>query len=289
MHNNEYLPSQHGIGSASSSEGVECNMSTVERVLSATAGAILVYTSLKRIGKNPINKLYKASLGGFLLYRGMTGTCPVYSQFGIDGNKTTSINIRDTFTVNKPKEEVYGFWRKLENLPKFMRHLSSVKELDDTRSHWEAKIPENNPITVSWDAEIVKDDHNSFISWRSLPGSMIENAGKVEFRDALGKQGTEIRVMISYRPPAGNIGSGIAKLFNPMLDKMIREDITNFKQYIEFTNGPATTGSNTPGLAQGAGMHTSGSTALHGGTTGSQSGGPMSNPGGGMNNPNKQW
>jgi len=282
MHTNEYLSNQSSVGNASSTEAVECNMSTVERVLSATAGAILVYTSLKRIYKNPLNKLYKASLGSFLFYRGLTGNCPVYSQFGIDGNKTTSINIKDTFTVNKPKEEVYAFWRKLENLPKFMRHLSSVKELDDSRSHWEAKIPENNPITLSWDAEIVKDDNNSFISWRSLPGSMIENAGKVEFRDALGKQGTEIRVMISYRPPAGHIGSSIAKLFNPMLDKMIREDVTNFKQYIEFTNAPAPIGAT--GLPH-TGIGSAGVQSSASGTTG-QAGSKNS---GGLNNPNKKW
>ncbi|HUR10116.1 MAG TPA: SRPBCC family protein [Flavitalea sp.] len=278
MHNNEYTPTQYGVGSTTRNESAECNMSTLERVLSAAAGAILVYTSLKRIGRRPLNKLYKAGIGGFLLYRGATGNCPVYTQLGIDGSKTTSVNIRDTFTVNKPKEEVYAFWRKLENLPKFMRHLSTVKEIDDTRSHWEAKIPENNPISVSWDAEIVKDDHNSFISWRSLPGSMIENAGKVEFRDALGRQGTEIRVMISYRPPAGNLGSGIAKLFNPMLDRMIREDITNFKQYIEFTN-PSPLAAKAP-------------TGLQGNVpgTGSIPGQSMAaGQPGGINNPNKQW
>ncbi len=286
MHNNDYSSNQYGVGTTTGNYASECNMSTLERILSATAGAILLYTSLKRIGRRPLNKIYKASLGGFLLYRGATGTCPVYTQLGIDGSRTTSVNIRDTFTVNKPKEEVYAFWRKLENLPKFMRHLSSVKEIDDIRSHWEAKIPENNPITVSWDAEIVKDDHNSFISWRSLPGSMIENAGKVEFRDALGRQGTEIRVMITYRPPAGHIGTGIAKIFNPMLDKMIREDVTNFKQYIEFTN-PSGAGAamSTAGTGQAGIQGTSG------GFTGSPAVGQGISPSqpGGVNNPNKKW
>jgi uncharacterized membrane protein len=113
-----------------------------------------------------------------------------------------------------------------------MRHLESVTELDNTRSHWEAKIP-SNMISIKWDAEIVKDDENSLLSWQSLPGSTIENAGKVEFRNALGDRGTELRIMITYRPPAGNLGTQVARLFNPLFEKMVKEDITNFKQFIE--------------------------------------------------------
>ena len=141
--------------------------------------------------------------------------------------------------VNKPKEEVYEFWRKLENLPLFMKHLVSVTEIDSKRSHWEAKIPEGNPISLKWDAEIMKEDPGRLLSWRSLPGSTIDNAGKVEFRDALGNQGTELNVMITYRPPAGNIGSGIGKLLNPLFEKVVRADVNNFKSFIDAGNAPA--------------------------------------------------
>lgn len=119
-----------------------------------------------------------------------------------------------------------------------MKHLSSVKEIDSTRSHWEARIPQNNPISLKWDAEIVKDEPGSFLSWHSLPDSTLENAGKVEFRDALGHHATELRVTISYRPPAGNIGSGVARLLNPLFEKMVKDDILGFKEFIEFRKLP---------------------------------------------------
>ena len=82
----------------------------------------------------------------------------------------------------------------------------------------------------------LKDDPGRLLSWRSLPGSTIDNAGKVEFRDALGDQGTELKVMITYRPPAGNIGSGIAKLLNPLFEKVVRADVNNFKSFIDAGN-----------------------------------------------------
>lgn len=216
------------------------NVSNFERGLSIAIGAFLLYRGLKKLPKSPLTNLIKASSGAGLLMRGVSGHCPVYNHFGIDGNKTTSVNIRSTVIVNKPRHEVYAFWRKLENLPLFMRHLESVQELDEKRSHWEAKIP-NNMISIKWDAEIVKDDRNSLLSWQSLPGSTIENAGKVEFRNALGDRGTEVRIMITYRPPAGNIGTQVARLFNPLFEKMVKEDVTNFKQFIELKESLAVT------------------------------------------------
>jgi uncharacterized membrane protein len=224
--------------SLSPNENAVCNVSNFERGLSIAIGAWMLYRGLKKMPKSPLSNLIKASSGAGLLFRGITGFCPVYNYFDIDGNKTTSVNIRSTIIVNKPRNEVYAFWRKLENLPLFMRHLESVQEIDNTRSHWEAKIP-NNMVTIKWDAEIVKDDPNSLLSWQSLPGSTIENAGKVEFRNALGDRGTELRIMITYRPPAGNIGNQVAKWFNPLFEKMVKEDVMNFKQFIELKDSLA--------------------------------------------------
>jgi uncharacterized membrane protein len=218
--------------SLSPRENQQINVSNFERGLSILVGAWMLYRGIKKLGKAPLSNLIKASTGAGLLYRGVSGYCPVYNHFEIDGNKTTSVNIRTTIVVNKPRHEVYAFWRKLENLPLFMRHLESVTELDNKRSHWEAKIP-SDLVTLKWDAEIVKDDENSLLSWQSLPGSTIENAGKVEFRNALGDRGTELRIMITYRPPAGNLGTQVARLFNGMFEKMVKEDVTNFKQFIE--------------------------------------------------------
>lgn len=218
--------------SLSPKEDQSLNVSNFERGLSVAIGAWMLYRGLKKFPKSPISNLIKASSGAGLIIRGISGYCPIYNHFDIDGNKTTSVNIRTTFIVNKPRNEVYAFWRKLENLPLFMRHLETVQEIDNKKSHWEAKIP-NNMLTIKWEAEIVKEEQDKLLSWQSLPGATVENAGKVEFRDALGDRGTELRIMITYRPPAGNIGSQVARLFNPMFEKMVREDVTNFKQFIE--------------------------------------------------------
>lgn len=215
------------------------NVGWQERVLSAGVGGYLLAAGLRNLTKKPIKGLLQTVIGGLLTYRGASGNCPVYTSIGKTGDvqHATSVNIRTSMIVNKPRHDVYQFWRRLENLPKFMKHLLTVKELDAKRSHWEAVIP-GNIGTLKWDAEIVKEREGEFIGWQSLPNATIENAGKVEFRDIDNGQGTELDVVISYRPPAGQIGSGLASLLNPVFEKLIREDIMNFKQYTESNDMP---------------------------------------------------
>jgi uncharacterized membrane protein len=212
------------------------NVSNFERGLSIGIGALLVYSAVSRFRKTPIRSIFRAALGTGFIVRGAAGICPVYRAMEIDGTKSESVNIRTTLKVNKPRMEVYSAWRNLGSLPRFMKHLKNVTEINGTRSHWEAKIPETSPVSISWDAEIVKDEPGVLLSWQSLPGSAVYNAGKIEFHDALGDQGTEIRATVIYRPPAGNIGTGIAKLFNPLFRKIVKEDIMGFKEYIELRN-----------------------------------------------------
>jgi uncharacterized membrane protein len=92
------------------------------------------------------------------------------------------------------------------------------------------KTPGRVP-SVEWNAEIIDQEEGRELSWRSLPGSKIETAGKINFADTTG--GTEVNVLITYRPPAGYIGTAVAGFVNPTLKKMVEEDLSRFKKYIE--------------------------------------------------------
>jgi uncharacterized membrane protein len=214
------------------------NVGKLERIGSILAGTALLYSGFKK-GNSAINKSKNAGkvalavAGGYLMYRGATGHCDVYSLAGKGKlpDSVKNINIRTNITVNKPRAEVYAFWRKLSNLPLFMEHLKRVEVVDEQKSHWEAKVP-GGLGTLEWDAEIVKEIDGELLGWNSLPHATIHNAGKVEFRDA-DENGTEIRVVITYRAPFGDIGEGITSLFNPMFENIVKNDVKNFKRYIE--------------------------------------------------------
>jgi uncharacterized membrane protein len=210
------------------------NVGQSERLWSVGLGAFLLSSGLNNLTKHPMKGLVRTFLGGYLLYRGAAGHCAVYGSMGKTKGvrQAPSINIRTGLIVNKPKDEVYAFWRKLENLPLFMKHLAAVTEIDSKHSHWEATIP-GNIGKIKWNAEIVKEEPGYLIGWQSIPNSMINNAGKVTFNDAMGGEGTELEVVITYHPPAGEIGASLAKTLNPVFEKIIRQDIMNFKEYIE--------------------------------------------------------
>jgi uncharacterized membrane protein len=212
------------------------NLELPERLASVAIGTKLTFSGLFGVFRHPLRSTIKLIAGGYLLQRGVTGYCSLYSKIGKTSTNPVNINIRYTFTVNRSRLDVYGFWRRLENLPLFMSHLENITVINNTRSHWEAKIP-GNLGNISWEAEIVKDDPGHFIGWHSLEGATIENAGKVEFEDAPGG-GTIVKVVISYLPPAGGLGTGIAKLLNPLFEKIVREDVLNFKDYIETIYAP---------------------------------------------------
>lgn len=206
------------------------NVGTPERIISALGGAALTVMALRDL-RSP-SGVSMLLTGGLLLVRGLSGYCPVNNAIGRNTARKAGspVEVKTTVSLQKPTSEVYSFWRKLENLPRFMKHLERVEELDQTRSKWTAKGPAGVG-KVSWEAEIVEDHQNEFISWRSLPGSTVDNAGEVRFKETPG--GTEIRVQMTYRLPAGDVGGVAAKLFSPMAEKMMKDDIRDFKKVME--------------------------------------------------------
>lgn len=207
------------------------NVGDAERVASLVGGALLAYYGLN---KPNAGGLAMAAAGGALLFRAVTGYCPMNEALGRDSSlgEDISIEINSSLTINKPRSEVYQFWRQLENLPKFMEHLQEVRQLGPKRSHWVANIPKGVG-TVAWDADIVQEEPHHLIAWRSMPGSDVDNAGEVRFTDAPGDRGTVVQTSISYRAPVGAVGGGIAKLLNPAFRQMVENDLRRFKQLME--------------------------------------------------------
>jgi len=145
-----------------------------------------------------------------------------------------AIFVQKSITIRRPAHELYQFWRNFENLPQLMRHLENVEVKEDGTSHWTAKAPAG--MHVSWDAEIVEDQPDQMISWRSLSGATIQNSGWVRFVPAPGDRGTEVHVELQYNPPGGQLGALIAKLFGEEPAQQIYDDLRRFKQLMETGN-----------------------------------------------------
>jgi uncharacterized membrane protein len=161
--------------------------------------------------------------------------------------ETYGIKVEEVTTINRPIEQVYGFWHDFTNFPRFMRHLESVERIDARRSRWRAKAPAG--MSVEWEAELLEDRENEWIAWRSIEGATVQNSGSVRFERAPGARGTEVRVQLQYSPPAGELGRTVAWLFGEEPAQQIHEDLHRFKQLMEAGEIPLSDG---PGLWRAA-------------------------------------
>jgi|KBSSwiStaDraftv2_1062776.scaffolds.fasta_scaffold01116_6 uncharacterized membrane protein len=176
-----------------------------------------------------------------------------------ESSEALAIAVTQTVTINSTPDELYHFWKNLENLPLFMEHLESVSEVNDRVSHWVAKAPAGT--SVEWDAEIVDDQPDRSIGWRTLPDSQVTHEGMVSFEPASGGRGTIVRVEMLYVPPAGKVGVWIARMFGEEPALQVADDLRRLKQLLE-TGEVATTLGQPSGKRSVFGRTTLGRTTL---------------------------
>ncbi|MFI6789706.1 SRPBCC family protein [Nonomuraea sp. NPDC050383] len=140
------------------------------------------------------------------------------------------LRLHASITINRPREEVYRFWRDLENLPTFMAHLESVREVGEGRSLWKAR----GPVTdLRWEAEIIDDRAGELIAWGSVRGATVTTGGRVAFTDGPGGRGTVVDVAMEYTVPGRALGAAFAKLLGEHPEQQVRDDLRRFKQVME--------------------------------------------------------
>jgi uncharacterized membrane protein len=217
---------------------IAANLSTTERAASALAGVACVIFGLRR---RSVGGAMLMAGGSVLIARGASGFCPAHAWAGVaaaNGRDTRSalggaggIRVAESVTIQKNAEELYRFWRNLENLPRFMSHLTSVTESDGGRSHWVAQAPAGT--SVEWDAEIIQDLPNEMLAWRTVKHADVISAGSVHFKQTGRENETHIRVTLQYEPPAGRAGAAVAWMFGKEPSQTIREDLRRCKSLLE--------------------------------------------------------
>lgn len=210
------------------------NVGSGERLASVVAGATLALWGLRR---RSLGGLLVAGAGAALGWRGVTGHCNAYEALGVD--RATSgtvegnlgIKIERSVAVAVPRAQVFRIWRNFTNLPRIMSHLERVEALTPTRSRWVLKPLAGT--TVEWDAEIINEQPDELIAWRTLGHALVEHAGSVRFEPIDGGGSTLVSVSLQYAPPGGEMGHAVASLFGEDAGRQIEEDLRTFKHAVE--------------------------------------------------------
>jgi len=196
------------------------NWSPAQRALAGAMGGVLAAVGYFRGG---VKGFALCALGGGLLARATAnenlGTLV----------KGRGIYIEKTIHIDAPVEEVFAYWRNLENFPQWMSHVREVRYVGGDRFHWTVDGPAGVP--VEWDSELLNVSDNREMTWRSVEGSEVEHTGRVRF-EADGAA-TRVHVQLKYSPPGGVIGHAVAMAFGSDPKSEMDEDLMRLKSLVE--------------------------------------------------------
>lgn len=172
--------------------------------------------------------------GGLALLARAVANVPLKRLLGV-GVGPRAVDVQKAATIKAPLDKVFGHWRDLTNFPRFMARVKLVEDLGAGRFRWVVQGPAGVP--VSWDAVVTKLIPNELIAWKSVPGSLVESAGTVSFRGN-DDGSTRLLVRLSYNPPAGALGHGLARLLGGDPKRLMDEDLVRLKAYFETGHPP---------------------------------------------------
>ena len=148
----------------------------------------------------------------------------VKEQVGSVSSASSPTTITQEVEVDAPLSTVYNQWTQFEEFPTFMEGVEEVKQLDDTRLHWVAKVAGKR---AEWDAKILYQEPDRRIGWQSTDGK--QTTGTVNF-DRVDDARTRIRLALTYTPEGALEQAGSAVGLD---ERRVRGDLERFKELIE--------------------------------------------------------
>lgn len=165
------------------------------------------------------------------------------AKIAVPGNR--GVKIVRAVTIRKPADELYAFWRDVENLPRVIPTPVSITATSSTDSHWVVTAP--GDTAVEWDSVVINDRPGELIAWRTREGAGVPNAGSVRFEPAPGDEGTEVTVALEYDPPGGKIAAFFAKLSGKEGGQQVDRTLKRFKALMEAGEIPTIEGQSVGG------------------------------------------
>jgi uncharacterized membrane protein len=132
--------------------------------------------------------------------------------------------IEQSIDVNVPVSTAYNQWTQFEEFPRFMEGVEAVRQLDQQRLHWRAKI---GGKVEEWEAVITEQHPDERIAWKNTTGAA--NAGVVTFH-RLADNKTRVMLQMEYDPQGvvENLGDLLG-----VVSRRVASDLERFKEFIE--------------------------------------------------------
>lgn len=127
-------------------------------------------------------------------------------------------------------QQVYDLWGNLENVPRWMPLVKSVRRLrgEDELWHWTFGL--GFPLLTEWTSLITRRIPSRLIAWDSVSG--LSNQGVAEFFPT--DQGCRLRLTLAFDLPGGIAGAFLQNIgLDRWLEANLTESLTRFQSQIE--------------------------------------------------------
>lgn len=189
-------------------------------------GGLLALYALTR--RSPLALLLGLA-GAALLARGAANQPLMGMLRGRGMGMDQTIDFSKSIHIDATPDDVYDVWANYENFPHFMSHVVEVRDLGRGRSHWIVRGPGGSEF--EWNSVLTEHTRPHRLAWRSEAGAEIPQSGSIQFEPHRG--GTLATVHMSYAPPAGVLGHGLATLLGSDPKSQMDDDLARMKAFIE--------------------------------------------------------
>lgn len=140
-----------------------------------------------------------------------------------------STTLNASVDVDVPVRVAYDQWTQFETFPEFLGGVEEVTQLDDTLTHWVAKI---GGVRREFDAEILEQQPDRVVAWSSV--GEVFHRGRVRFTPE-GANRTKVDAEIEWQPEdfVEKVGAALQ-----LDDLQVQRDLKKFKEFIEERNAP---------------------------------------------------
>jgi uncharacterized membrane protein len=188
-------------------------------------------------------------VGGGLLYRGMSGHCPVYARLGSahaeQGGSLSLLSMTHhqpeherTITIGRSEQELFRMWQDPEVQTKIMAHFAKVSRAEEGRLRWEVRAPLGK--LLRFETQRTETRENELLVWRSTPGGDLDTVWTLRLRKGPGAYGTELTLRVRMEPTGGLVPHMLNKLLGAPIRVLIERTLRNFKALVESGEIPST-------------------------------------------------
>ncbi len=133
--------------------------------------------------------------------------------------------IIETIDVDVPVTTAYNQWTQFEEFPRFLKHIESITQKNDTMLHWKVNV---GGQVREFDAEIAEQHPDERVAWNSTGGE-VDHAGVVTFHK-LDDSKSRVTVQIDWEPESLLEKIGAAAGAG---NRAVKNALEDFKKYIE--------------------------------------------------------